>query len=95
VTTTAVRVRIEGRVQGVWFRGWTIQEARRLGLAGWVRNRQDGSVEALFAGDRGAVEAMIVACHEGPSAAHVRSVQRFPAAAGELSGDGFAHLPTL
>ena len=46
----AVKVRILGRVQGVWFRAWTAEEATRRGLAGWVRNRRDGSVEAFFAG---------------------------------------------
>jgi len=91
---TTVRVRIEGRVQGVWFRGWTLREARLRGLAGWVRNRRDGSVEALFSGPEEAVEAMVAACHRGPSAASVRSVERFPAAAEALRG-GFAALPTL
>jgi acylphosphatase len=68
------RVRIDGRVQGVWYRGWTVEEALRRGLDGWVRNRADGSVEALFAGPEDVVEAMIVACHRGPPAAQVRCV---------------------
>ncbi len=81
-------------MQGVWFRGWTLEEARRRGLVGWVRNRLDGSVEALFSGAQEKVEAMIALCHQGPGAASVSSVQRFPAAADELRGTGFVYLPT-
>ena len=55
--TITVRVRISGRVQGVWYRGWTVDEARRLGLSGWVRNRRDGSVEAVFSGPEHVVRA--------------------------------------
>ncbi|HYN37727.1 MAG TPA: acylphosphatase [Rhodospirillales bacterium] len=73
-TRRAVLVRIEGQVQGVWFRGWTVQEAVRRGLAGWVRNRSDGSVEALFAGPEAAVEAMLAACRDGPPSARVTHV---------------------
>lgn len=94
MSNTTVRVRIVGLVQGVWFRGWTVAEARRRGLAGWVRNRLDGSVEALFAGEEEAVEAMIASCRRGPGAARVRSVERFAATTDELRGDGFVHLPT-
>lgn len=94
MSETIVRVRIEGRVQGVWFRGWTIEEARRRGLVGWVRNRLDGSVEALFSGPQDSIEAMIVLCRRGPDSARVSSTQRFPATANELRGDGFVHLPT-
>ena len=54
-TRIAVRARISGRVQGVWFRAWTVEQAEMLGLDGWVRNRSDGSVEALFAGPRAAL----------------------------------------
>ena len=50
--TITIRVRITGRVQGVWYRGWTVDQARHLRLAGWVRNRLDGSVEAVFSGPR-------------------------------------------
>lgn len=70
-TSVARRVRIYGRVQGVWYRGWTEQEAKVLGLYGWVRNRKDGSVEALFCGSPEAVEAMISLCNEGPDHASV------------------------
>lgn len=75
----SVLVRIEGRVQGVWFRGWTVQQAMRRGLAGWVRNRSDGSVEALFSGPEPHVDAMLAACHEGPPSARVVKVTLRPA----------------
>jgi acylphosphatase len=74
-----VRVRISGRVQGVWFRGWTVQRATELGLSGWVRNRGDGAVEALFAGPVWAVDAMVEDCHKGPPAARVGEVVVEPA----------------
>jgi acylphosphatase len=79
-------VRIEGRVQGVWFRGWTQRQARRLGLAGWVRNRPDGSVEALFAGPPSAVAAMVARCAKGPPTAAVRRVTDESAVPPEGSG---------
>ena len=69
-----VRVCISGRVQGVWFRGWTAQTAEALGLSGWVRNRRDGTVEAVFSGEDAMVEQMIAACHFGPSHAVVDDV---------------------
>jgi acylphosphatase len=70
----AVRALIEGRVQGVGYRAWTGRNARVLGLRGWVRNRLDGSVEALFAGPPGAVREMVQRCHDGPRSAEVASV---------------------
>lgn len=70
----ARHLRITGRVQGVWFRQWTVQEAARRGLDGWVRNRSDGSVEAVIAGQRRVVAEMIRLCGGGPPAAHVESV---------------------
>ncbi len=81
-----VRVRIEGRVQGVWYRGWTVQEAMRRGLRGWVRNRSDGSVEALFAGPQPAVDAMLEACWQGPPAARVARVMATADAEPEAAG---------
>lgn len=89
----AVLVRIEGRVQGVWYRGWAVQEAIRRGLSGWVRNRNDGSVEALFAGPQTAVDAMVLACHKGPPAARVMRVTTRPADPPERQG--FQGLATL
>lgn len=72
--TVSVRVVVTGRVQGVWFRAWTVEQAGRRGLAGWVRNRFDGGVEAVFSGPRSKVEDMIAACRRGPSAARVENV---------------------
>lgn len=74
----ARRVRITGKVQGVWYRAWTVREAKTRGLSGWVRNRSDSSVEAVFAGPAEAVEAMIAACHRGPPAARVETVTASP-----------------
>jgi acylphosphatase len=70
-----VRVRIAGRVQGVGYRYWTEDEATELGLTGWVRNRRDGSVEALFSGAAGSVAEMLRRCHDGPAGAAVASVE--------------------
>lgn len=72
--TKSVLVRIEGKVQGVWYRAWTSQEADRLGLVGWVRNRSDGSVEAVFSGSADAVDAMIEACRTGPPMARITEI---------------------
>ena len=72
--TVSVRAVVSGRVQGVWFRAWTVEQAIRLGLAGWVRNRADGSIEAVFSGPRSKVDEMIAACWSGPSAARVENV---------------------
>lgn len=70
-----VRAVIDGKVQGVWFRGWTVDQAQMRGLDGWVRNRRDGTVEAVFAGDDAMVDDMIEACWDGPGAADVRNVE--------------------
>jgi acylphosphatase len=88
----AVQAVITGTVQGVWFRAWTVEQATQRGLDGWVRNRRDGSVEALFAGDAATVDDMIAACHRGPSAAQVREVAVTPAV--EPPSSGFRKLPT-
>ena len=89
----AVRLVIRGRVQGVGYRWWARGQARRLKLAGWVRNRSDGSVELLAAGSPGAVEQLIAACRHGPSAAEVTSVERFEA--DDPGADRFEERPTL
>jgi acylphosphatase len=73
-----MKVRIEGRVQGVWYRGWTLRNAGRLGLDGWVRNLPDGSVEAVFAGPAADIEIMIKRCRRGPPAASVTAVYASP-----------------
>lgn len=71
----AVAARITGKVQGVWYRAWTQQEATRLGLRGWVRNCPDGSVEAVFAGPAADVDAMLQSCRRGPPEARVERVE--------------------
>ena len=68
------RVVIRGRVQGVFFRAETRERARSLGLAGWVRNNPDGTVEAVFQGARDRVDSMIAWCRRGPAGADVDDV---------------------
>jgi acylphosphatase len=70
-----VRVVVRGWVQGVGFRASCARQASALGLTGWVRNRWDGSVEALFEGPAETVDAMVGWCHHGPSAAEVTGVE--------------------
>jgi acylphosphatase len=70
----AVRLKVTGRVQGVSFRWYAVQEAERLGVAGWVSNEADGSVAAFVEGDDDAVDALVAWCHQGPSYARVRHV---------------------
>jgi acylphosphatase len=70
-----VHIIVEGRVQGVFFRAYTKEEADRLGLVGWVRNRHDGSVEALVEGETVAVDRMVDWLHEGSPMANVVRVQ--------------------
>lgn len=77
----AVRLIIEGRVQGVGYRMWTVREATRRGLDGWVRNLPDGAVEALIAGPEADVAAMIDACRQGPRMAAVTAIHEHPAPA--------------
>jgi len=72
--TGRVLVRIEGRVQGVFYRQSTVEVAHRLGLGGWVRNLPDGRVEALFEGDRRRVEAALDWCRQGPPRAMVDDI---------------------
>lgn len=67
-------VRVSGRVQGVCFRAYTVDEAAAVGVTGWVRNTSDGEVEAVFEGDKSAVEEMIAWCRHGPPAARVSNV---------------------
>jgi acylphosphatase len=69
-----VRVVVTGRVQGVWFRDSCREEARALGVRGFVRNRSDGAVEAEFEGPEAAVERMVAWCHDGPPRARVDAV---------------------
>jgi acylphosphatase len=89
----ARRLRIEGRVQGVGYRDWLVREAGRLGLDGWVRNRADGSVEAVIAGAEPAVEVLLSACRRGPAAARVERIEEQFCDPPEQPG--FRRLPTL
>jgi acylphosphatase len=91
--SATIRVVITGRVQGVWYRGWAVDEAIERGLSGWVRNRRDGSVEALFSGPEIAVRAMIERCRQGPPAARVERIAETPESAPAESG--FRQLPTV
>lgn len=69
-----MQIRVEGHVQGVGFRWWVVEQARRLGLEGWVRNRRDGTVEVLAIGEVGDIVRLRDACGSGPAGASVRSV---------------------
>ena len=69
------RVVVRGRVQGVFFRAETRDRARSLDLAGWIRNNPDGTVEAVFEGDRDRIDSMLDWCRSGPSLAHVDDVE--------------------
>ena len=88
----AVRLVISGRVQGVGFRAFVERQARKRGLRGWVRNRRDGTVEALFIGDDRALSEIEAACRRGPSMAMVTQLDRFDAA--DDGSDGFEARPT-
>ena len=72
---SARRILVSGRVQGVFFRNWTVAEARARGLAGWVRNLRSGEVEILAIGDEQAIEALAARCRQGPPAASVEEVR--------------------
>ncbi len=87
-----VHLLITGHVQGVYFRAWTAALAQTLRLDGWVRNRRDGSVEALFQGTADAVESMIGHCRKGPPDARVDTVEIIQEAGAAPAG--FAVLPT-
>jgi acylphosphatase len=96
--TVIRRVVIRGRVQGVGYRAWTEDTALLNGIDGWVRNRADGAVEAVFAGSAEAVSQMIAACLEGPLSARVEGIEQHASGPEELAmrrgGEGFSTLPT-
>nr|GMD39097.1 acylphosphatase-like isoform X1 [Ipomoea batatas] len=87
-----VRAVIKGRVQGVFYRDWTVENAKELGLKGWVRNRRDGTVEALFSGSPEKVEEMEQRCRRGPPAAMVTGFDVFPC--NDDPGAGFERRST-
>lgn len=94
MTIQTVSVRIRGRVQGVGFRWAMCEQALALGAEGWVRNRRDGSVEALVRGPGAVVDLLFEWAHRGPPAAHVTAVER---SAGDDSAplSGFEQFPTV
>ena len=89
---------IRGRVQGVGYRAFVEREALRAGIEGWVRNRRDGSVEAVFAGEADVVRKIVEACRRGPRSARVDAIDERDAAPEELAlrrpGELFSVLPT-
>ena len=99
MSETIRRVTIRGRVQGVGYRYWIEQQARARGLEGWVRNRRDGGVEALFAGPADVVSEMIALCRRGPTSARVDALEQAPAGSDALNlrrpGERFSVLPTI
>lgn len=99
MTTLATHVTIRGRVQGVGYRAWLADEAEGRNLEGWVRNRRDGSVEAVFAGPETVVTDMVAACRRGPSMARVDAVNHRDAGPDQLAlrpaGERFAILATI
>jgi acylphosphatase len=91
----AVHLTIRGRVQAVGYRAWAVEAARRLGLDGWVRNRADGTVEAVAAGDAAAVEAFVAACRSGPALARVTGVEPTEVDPAQAGTGGFEPRPTV
>lgn len=89
----SVHVTITGRVQAVGFRAWTERNAAELELDGWVRNRRDGSVEAVFCGAGDAVDEMLARCRSGPAGARVADVRVAEEDGAVL--DGFVIMPTV
>lgn len=89
----AIRVVIHGRVQGVGYRAWTVAQASKMGIKGWVRNRTDGTVEAVFSGDEQIVSSMVEACKNGPLLARVNRIESFRYT--EEVDTSFTSKPTL
>lgn len=89
-----VWIRVGGGVQGVGYRDWTVEQAQALGVAGWVRNRRDGSVEILAAGEPEALDELERRCRRGPPAARVAAVEREEAATGDVPAGGFERRAT-
>ena len=84
----SVHLVIRGRVQGVFYRAWTRERAEHRGVDGWVRNRPDGAVEAVFSGPPEAVDKLVAECRKGPPAARVEAIDVTPAE--PLTARGFA-----
>jgi acylphosphatase len=98
MSVTICRVVIRGLVQGVGYRAWTEYTTLELGLEGWVRNRRDGTVEALFAGPADVVATMLDACRQGPPGARVEAIDEQEATQDDLAlrrqGELFSVLMT-
>ena len=90
---THLRLRIEGKVQGIGYRDYVVGEAARLGVDGWIRNRGDGTVEALVSGPNAMVELLVGLCMKGSPGATVRDVELHKAEA--PAEKGFRRRPTL
>jgi acylphosphatase len=99
MSVTIRHVTIRGRVQGVGYRAWVEDEATARNLEGWVRNRRDGSVEAVFAGSEDVVSEMIASCRRGPLSARVEAVWEDAGIPDMLNlrraGERFSVLPTI
>ena len=89
----SIRLVIHGRVQGLGYRAWAVETATHLGLSGWVRNRSDGTVEAVFRGEESVIADMFEACKTGPKSAQVDRIESFTYKE-EISGL-FAARPTV
>lgn len=89
----ARRAIVRGKVQGVWFRAWTVEQATEIGLDGWVRNRMDGTVEWVAAGTAEQIDMLIARCHEGPPAARVDAVEVEETP--DIGASGFVQKPTV
>lgn len=90
---------VRGKVQGVGYRAWIAGEAMARGLAGWARNRRDGTVEAVLSGPEDAVAELVATCQHGPGMARVSAIDNEPAGEDMLnlraSGERFSVLPTV
>jgi acylphosphatase len=100
VSNSVIRhVIVRGQVQGVGYRAFVAYEAQRRRLEGWVRNRRDGAVEAVFVGPRAVVEAVVEACRRGPTSARIDALDQREGTEADLRvravGSGFSVLPTI
>jgi len=89
----ARHILVKGKVQGVWFRAWMVEQATELGLDGWVRNRIDGSVEAVACGPAAQVDELIARCHRGSPPSRVDRV--IVADSSDAVAAGFVQKPTI
>lgn len=91
-----IHIRIEGRVQGVWYRSWAKDQAQKLGLTGFVRNRHDRSVEIYAQGKKEALETFLRLCQDGPRLARVDKISPISGAEGlpQTPVGQFVQLPT-